>query len=1117
MRLTREVFNRTAILAALVLVPVYQTWCQGTNGGIYIDPNRSDPKERRSVILSGNRIEMYVTNYGWLGHCAFAEGAGGGVWPRGTDHDHLHSMSPFMAAAVTDINGNPVKVISEGYYIQEKRDPITKIDQKFQPIPGYHNPRQGQSELANQLNPDSWPSSWPGKDSRWSGYWNGYFGLNQKNADQEAYYVMDDAWNNKIPYYPSATDSTLRGLGLQIEVREFQWSHPLAQDVMFAHYQVSNIGTKDYLASSDTLYFGGYADINPNGCGSTADDDADFDAATNMVYAWSNSGISQVWTKFREVPPGYMAWKFLESPGISDDGVDNDNDGMTDERRDNDAGTRLNSSGEVIAYIQANYDVAKFLNYSNYRRIEDVPAVQQGFGWTGDENLDWRGYADLNRNGAWDAGEPLNDDKGTDGIGPDEEGYPGPDPDGTEANGRPEQGEPYFGKTDKDESDQVGLASFSAPLYGTAPITDELNFWPRIRRGYFVRPPQVANQYWVFSVGPFNLRVQKTERFSTCILFAFDKGGIFRAAAVAQRIYDADYQFAKPPKQPKLKAIAGDRRVTLIWDANSEYSRDPIYHADFEGYKVYKSTEPQFLEPTIITDGYGNKVFKAPAAQFDLIDSLTGMHPLQLGEEVGEPQGVHYFMGTDNGLEHSWIDTNVINGRTYYYAVVGYDRGYAAGFYERGLSDNPNLLPITPSECPASITESGGVITRMDPNTAMATPNTVPTNYTRGTSDGDTALAHTAGFANGRITTTMLAPELLKTRKFIVTFTDTLSNMVDRTAPQVEIRTRTYSIYDSTGHVFARQNIALPRTPAGDSVVGGFKAWKDELFDYGVTVNFTNLVAKEDYTKSHSGWEQTPVTNSQVAVALVANYAPLYPRAINIEFGDTTEILDTAYTAYNSLNPNFRRPVNFRATDAGTGQKVRLVIEENASQRNGRIDPGEALVVPVGKTGTYVLTATWRIRFNEPADTTAPWIPPQKGERYLLRPAVPFSHNDSYEFSTTESVVRTRESASLLDKIAVVPNPYIEAAIWEQQPFLKGRGERKLYFMNLPTECTIRIYSLNGYLLRTLVHAGSGGAGGSERWDLTTSDGLEVASGLYVYHVDAPGIGTKVGKFAIVN
>jgi hypothetical protein len=34
-------------------------------------------------------------------------------------------------------------------------------------------------------------------------------------------------------------------------------------------------------------------------------------------------------------------------------------------------------------------------------------------------------------------------------------------------------------------------------------------------------------------------------------------------------------------------------------------------------------------------------------------------------------------------------------------------------------------------------------------------------------------------------------------------------------------------------------------------------------------------------------------------------------------------------------------------------------------------------------------------------------------------------------------------------------------------------------------------------------------------WDVKTEEGLPVASGIYIYHVDASEIGTKVGKMAI--
>ena len=34
-----------------------------------------------------------------------------------------------------------------------------------------------------------------------------------------------------------------------------------------------------------------------------------------------------------------------------------------------------------------------------------------------------------------------------------------------------------------------------------------------------------------------------------------------------------------------------------------------------------------------------------------------------------------FYLGDDTGLKHSFIDTDVVNGQTYYYAVVAYDSG----------------------------------------------------------------------------------------------------------------------------------------------------------------------------------------------------------------------------------------------------------------------------------------------------------------------------------------------------------------------------------------------------------------------------------------------------------
>jgi hypothetical protein len=40
---------------------------------------------------------------------------------------------------------------------------------------------------------------------------------------------------------------------------------------------------------------------------------------------------------------------------------------------------------------------------------------------------------------------------------------------------------------------------------------------------------------------------------------------------------------------------------------------------------------------------------------------------------------------------------------------------------------------------------------------------------------------------------------------------------------------------------------------------------------------------------------------------------------------------------------------------------------------------------------------------------------------------------------------------------------------------------------------------------------------GSESWNLLSKDGLEIAHGVYLFHVDAGEIGETTGKFAVIK
>jgi hypothetical protein len=131
----------------------------------------------------------------------------------------------------------------------------------------------------------------------------------------------------------------------------------------------------------------------------------------------------------------------------------------------------------------------------------------------------------------------------------------------------------------------------------------------------------------------------------------------------------------------------------------------------------------------------------------------------------------------------------------------------------------------------------------------------------------------------------------------------------------------------------------------------------------------------------------------------------------------------------------------------------------------------------------------------------------------------PFASGDMYRFSTRESRIDETSARESLADVRVVPNPYVAAASWEAPlppTITSGRGERRVDFINLPRGAVVRVYTSRGELVRELVHDGVMERG-TVQWDLRTRENLDVAYGVYFYHVDAPGVGETTGKLAIIK
>ncbi len=1217
-------------------------------------PNLSFRNFIRGGLQTGNLIQVpYITNVnisaGYWGSFVSPSRI---TWPKGSGVEYGHTMSFIVAGEVNTDAGTQQVIISESYN-RSGGDQTNTHKYQFTPIPGFYN-MYGDQNSDNKLNdnpldrqrledtgfyfvgglnedandngvldpgedlnnngvldlqlenrieytaqsnlPQTWPAFWPpqsyvGDDrqpgdnrpgSR-AGRWNGAFGAFVR-GDQEAYYIADDRDNDEFAYYPFIDPNTgdpdtrswdqggRRGMGIEVTARQYQWTSILAEDIFVTTFDVDNISRKNIPTAIIAML------VDYDIGGSTGDNNALFDTIDDITYQWHTRNL--VRNGFRV---GYGGVGFLESPGIPDDGIDNDADGLIDESR-NDG---IDNDGDWTVWEDVN-------NNGRYDN-EDL-----------NNNFILDEGEDLNDNGALDI-EPINDDVGSDGLGPEDEDYPGPDADGSEANGVPDPGESNFEFTDNDEIDQIGLTNMviRTPTDFDRDLDDDELFWADyiqpVPEDQFIIPTETPDIIYTYSSGFVQIPIGSPQRFSIAFFCGNDFDDMLRNKRTMQNIYDADYDFARPPRRPFLTAVPGDGQVTLVWDESAETSRDPIYGFDFELYKIYRSTDPEFNDIKTISDAFGNPLLWEPIAQFDLDNGLSGAHPVQIGSF-----GVSYDMGTDSGLEYSYVDRDVDNGRSYYYAVVSVDHGYADNFFEDGISESDDLAPISP-------TESSKIIevdlferpVNIDRNTAVIVPQENPAGYLPPAIDEESPQL-VSGNSTADVQVEFLIPDSANSRgyEYEITFTDDNSFF--------ELDSTLFEFGNTTGFSLRNRTTGelLAESEPGVTGAGIFNSpvLNARLYD-GMKITITNPTkpnissAEWLFNSARSGRPDAAITVIGEDQGGENNVPRDYELRVSDTFVDSSQAIQVAD----------RIPINFTVwdvTDPNNEFKMPVSLTENRNEAFpqddslGILTPGDEVSIKFDRVLSrfgFVYTGTsWRFRFGlEGADAALlteiteyanalndslatysvrgfesrpfgpnvtraelddfllavnPWFStvidslngdpttagafagfsvnpqrylddleeafeqatPQEGDRMLFESTKPFSSADTVRFTVNGNTIEQNISSSVLDSIYVAPDPYIAVNVNERRnTALPGRGERKIEFRRLPQTCTIKIFTISGRLVRTLQHNST--VNSFEAWDLKSDDGLDVAYGVYIYHVDAPNIGEKIGRFALIK
>ncbi len=595
----------------------------------------------------------------------------------------------------------------------------------------------------------------------------------------------------------------------------------------------------------------------------------------------------------------------------------------------------------------------------------------------------------------------------------------------------------------------------------------------------------------LLSNGPFDLAYGDSVEFVMAICFAepdwyFDsslkgKYAVYpehlkQVASNAVYIFDHQFLFPQPPSIPHLTLVPLDQKMVIKWDASSESSVEPVTALpntdphNFEGYRLYKSTTG--LPGTFQLLG-----------DWDLVDF----------DDLGNP------IGQNTGLVHSYVDQGLTDGKTYFYAVTSYARGeYPPGHY------GDSVYEVVPS------LETGTVF---GVNLNAAVPEPPASNYgPPGLADYTVSSKDSDGM---RLTVTpkYLVVDSVKSGKYKLEFQSPSDVRID------------------IGTTVEGPNIYVVDVAAGDTV--------------STTTNFPITDPPTSVYSDLFNGMQLMFTGPNMAGNAIDTAYFTKPRP-QVEFMQATDFSGdymTAQTAVIRKPPlsffflphkyliYFVTPTVVNVFDETTGEELKF------SLRTLGHDYGIANYVGTPSVDSQTGDTTWTWS-NSPPDFRRYPDASANGFKFYLPGVFLFVEDvhhtiqagdslivdlsgqssprsgDIVSFSVTGSKVNYNSDLSV---IKVVPNPYIVRAAWDLD-----NDYQKIAFINLPTRCTIRIYTVAGDLVQTIEHSQPYAQGftsqsaGTAYWNLETRNNQKISTGVYIYYVSSP-FGSTVGRFAVIR
>lgn len=120
--------------------------------------------------------------------------------------------------------------------------------------------------------------------------------------------------------------------------------------------------------------------------------------------------------------------------------------------------------------------------------------------------------------------------------------------------------------------------------------------------------------------------------------------------------------------------------------------------------------------------------------------------------------------------------------------------------------------------------------------------------------------------------------------------------------------------------------------------------------------------------------------------------------------------------------------------------------------------------------------------------------------------------------NSTRVMASATPLSSLDQKVWVEPNPYVQRSGFESRSIATDvliELNREIHFVNVPARCEIRIFTVDGDHVQTIIHDNP--ASSRAIWNLVSRNNRPIASGIYLFSVETSDGDRQIGRFVVIK